>query len=67
MRTTIDIPEDLMERVRRITGATTKRGAVLGAMEALVRQNKQAEFRARIGTFDLGMTREELLRWRRMD
>ena len=67
VRTTLALPEGLMSDARRATGAKTKRETVLRALQAVVRQEKQDEFRARIGTFRLGMTREELLRWREME
>jgi Arc/MetJ family transcription regulator len=64
MKTTIDIPDDLMKDAMRITNATTKRDAVVGAMEALVRQDRKREVLAMLGTFENMMTLDELMEMR---
>ena len=49
MKTTIDIPDDLLANAMRFTGAKTKREAVVKAMEAYNRQQLVKEVVASFG------------------
>jgi Arc/MetJ family transcription regulator len=48
MKTTIDIPEQVLEESIRFTGAKSKREAVVAAMESFNRQAKAKAFLERI-------------------
>ena len=64
MKTTIDIPESVLEEAMRHAKATTKREAVLRALEEYNRLHRVARLADHIGTVDGLMTREELDRFR---
>lgn len=66
MRITIDIPDELLERAIRTRDLRARRAAVAMALEQVANKARREEFVRRLGTFNIGMTREELLRWRRM-
>lgn len=53
MKTTIDIPDKLMEDVMEYTGSKTKRAAVVKAIEEYNRQKLLEEVVAAFGTMDL--------------
>lgn len=53
MRTTIEIPEELVEEVMKITGATTKSQAVKLALEDKIAQFKRKRLISMKGTIDL--------------
>jgi Arc/MetJ family transcription regulator len=53
MRTSIDLPEDLVEEARRGAGLRTIRETVIAALEELVRKTKREELRAMAGTMTL--------------
>lgn len=40
MRATLNIPDDLMKQVQKITGQKSKTGAIVAVMEEYVRQQK---------------------------
>ena len=42
MRTTLDLPEGLLEKARRATGARTKRQAVVEGLQSLLRNRAYA-------------------------
>ncbi len=52
MRTNIDLDDDLVAEVMRITGKRTKRDAVHAAMTLLVEIDRQAAIRDLRGTID---------------
>jgi Arc/MetJ family transcription regulator len=60
MKTTIDIPDELLKRVMKYSGATTKREAVLTALAEFNRFHRLEKARALLGTFKNMMTVEEL-------
>jgi Arc/MetJ family transcription regulator len=61
MKTTIDIPEATMDEAMKFTGAKTKRGAVVTAMERFNRLQRLRELNAKVkGTFVDFMTQEDL-------
>jgi len=60
MRTTIDIPDELMAQAMAVSGCRTKREAVVEALNELVRRKMLDEMRTWFGHYDYGMTNEEL-------
>jgi len=64
MRTTLDLPRDLVAKVRRLSNAKTKREAVMTAMEEYVRQREQQEFLDLLGTFRYNLSQEDLRKLR---
>ena len=60
MKTTIDIPDDMLHELIDNTKAHTKRAAILTAIEDYNRKKKIALLANVIGTFDQFMTTDEL-------
>lgn len=60
MKTTIDIPEKLLLEAMRVAGATTKREAVLRALEDFNRRNRLRKLVGRLGRSETFMAPEEL-------
>ena len=60
MRSTMDLPEDLIEEAKRLTGLRTKRAVVVRALDELVRRERLERFRARLGSIDFDLTQDEL-------
>ena len=58
MKTTIDIPEDLLADAMRFTGAKTKREAVVQAIQAFNRQQLVKEVVACFGTLNFATNDE---------
>jgi Arc/MetJ family transcription regulator len=66
MRSTIDLPADLLSEAQRLTGLKTKREVVAMALDELVRRRRLDDLRALIGQgFDL--TQEDLEQMRADD
>ena len=55
MRTTVDLPEDLLEEVRRASGSKTKRETIVRALEELVKKDKRERLRALAGKIHLDL------------
>ena len=53
MRTTVDIPDDLLERACLAANSRTKREAILAGLEELIRKAKREELRRLPGRIDL--------------
>jgi len=64
MKTTVDIPEEALEEAMRLTGAKTKREAVVIAIEEYNRRRRLARLAGELGSFQGFLTREELERLR---
>ncbi len=62
MRTTLDIPEDLIEEARRIQGFKSKTDTVILALREMIRRNRIEEIKGLRGRLDL---RADLERSRR--
>ncbi|MGH7214194.1 MAG: type II toxin-antitoxin system VapB family antitoxin, partial [Tepidisphaeraceae bacterium] len=60
VKTTIDIPDDVMKDAMKLTKASTKRDAVVRAMREYIRREKLAKLVRHFGTFKDFMTQEEL-------
>jgi Arc/MetJ family transcription regulator len=53
MRTTLDIPDDLMERARRAAALHSKRETVLAGLSELIRKAEREALRAMAGKVDV--------------
>ena len=67
MRTTVDLPSGLLEEAMELAGIQTKRETLVAALRDYVRRLRTEEFRARLGTYDLDLTQEDLERLRADD
>ena len=52
MRTTIDIDEGLIRKVMKISGARTKKAAIVTAMKEYLKTRKRKELKGMIGNYD---------------
>ncbi|MBO0855112.1 MAG: type II toxin-antitoxin system VapB family antitoxin [Nocardia sp.] len=59
-KTLIDIPDELMEQARQITGGATKTETVRTALRLLVRQQQQHDAIAWLADHEPFLTEEEL-------
>jgi hypothetical protein len=53
MRTTLDIPDELLEEARRVVRARTKREVVLAGLQELIKKAHREELRQLAGKLDL--------------
>ena len=53
MRTTLDVPEELLEKARKAAGFSTKRETVVAGLEELLRKAKREDLRRLAGRIDL--------------
>ena len=60
MKTTIDIPDDLLSRAMAASGARTKRGAVCWALEEALKHRAIEDLLARDAPIEFTTTPEEL-------
>jgi hypothetical protein len=60
MKTTLDIPSDLMNEAMRACGARTKRTTVLTALGDLARRGRMLDLASRLGDSTSFMTAEKL-------
>jgi Arc/MetJ family transcription regulator len=60
MRTTLDIPEDLLERAMSASRAKTKRAAVCWALEEALRQRAVEDLLSPDVKFDFSVTPDQL-------
>jgi len=60
MKTTLDIPSDLLEGAMKACGARTKRAAVLTALGDLVRRGRMRNLAERLGDSTSFMTADKL-------
>ena len=60
MKTTIDIPDKELEEVMRLTGAKTKKEAVVTAITEFNRRRKVERVLAKLGTFEDVMSQDDL-------
>lgn len=67
MKTTIDIPEEMLKEAMHFTKAKTKRDAVVTAVADYNRRNRMAELVRYLGTCRNLLTPEELARLRDED
>jgi Arc/MetJ family transcription regulator len=55
MRTTVDLPEDLLEEARRATDSKTMRETLILALEELIKKTQREELRKLAGKIDLDL------------
>ncbi len=60
MRTTLDLPENLLDEAMKITHIPTKTGVIVKALEELVRKSKISDIKKYKGKFDLDIDLDEL-------
>ncbi len=60
MKTTVDIPDEVLDEAMRYTQATTKREAIVTAMQDYVRRKRMAELVRYSGSSDTLLTNEEI-------
>lgn len=60
MRTTLDIPQKLIDEAMKVTGATTKSQLIKEALQAEIDRAKRKRLIARKGTLDLDVDLEAL-------
>ncbi len=53
MRTTLDLPEDLLKEAMRATSTQTKTKVIITALEELIRKSKISELKTFKGKIDL--------------
>ena len=61
MKTTLDLPPDLLDEAVRISGGRTKREAVIRALEEFTRRAKLAQLADRLGDSETFMSFDELM------
>jgi Arc/MetJ family transcription regulator len=67
MRTTLAINEELLNEVKLLSGAKTKKDAVEKALMDFIRRRKAKKLLQLEGKIELSFTRKELLERRRKD
>ena len=60
MRTTLDLPEDLLQEAMKITQISTKTKVIITALEQLITKSKISEIKKYKGQIDLDMNIDEL-------
>jgi Arc/MetJ family transcription regulator len=55
MRTTVDLPADLVEEARRVTNSKTMRETLIRALQELVNKSKREELRQLAGKVHLNI------------
>ena len=60
MRTTLDLPENLLDEAMKITSTSTKTGVIIKALEELVRKSKINDIKKYKGEFDLDINLDAL-------
>jgi Arc/MetJ family transcription regulator len=60
MRTTLDLPEDLVAEAMKSTSIKTKTKVIITALEQLIRKSKIAEIKKYRGKVDLDIDLDEL-------
>ena len=67
MKTTVDIPDAVLQEAMRHTKATSKRDAVVRAIEEFNRRERLAKLAAKLGTSSTFMSHDELMKDRERD
>ena len=60
MRTTLDLPEKLLNEAMRVTHTTTKTAVIVKALEELVRKSKISDIKKYKGKLDLDIDLDTL-------
>jgi len=67
MRRTLVIDDALLEEAQAALGTATIRATVESSLREVVRQRRLRELAGALGTFPMGMTREQLLEQRKRE
>ena len=67
MRTTLAIKENLLDEVKLLSGAKTKKEAVEKALEEFIRRRKAKKLIELEGKMELSLTVDKLIKQRRKD
>lgn len=67
MKTTLDLPRDLLDEAVRLSGGRTKREAVIRALKEFTRRERLARLADRLGDSETFMSPEELMDRREME
>ena len=60
MRTTLDLPEDLLDEAMKITRTSTKTGVIILALQDLIRKSKLSDLKKYKGKINLDIDLDEL-------
>ena len=60
MKTTVDIPDDILKDVMRMSEAKTKKDAIILAMQEYIAKKKMASMSKYLGTFETLISQKEL-------
>ena len=60
MRTTLDLPEDLVAEAMKVSGIKTKTKVIITALEQLIKKSKIAEIKEYKGQIDLDIDIDKL-------
>lgn len=60
MKTTVDIPDEVLDEAIRYTRAKTKREAIVTAMQDFIRRNRMGELVRYSGSSDTLLTNDEI-------
>jgi Arc/MetJ family transcription regulator len=60
MRTTLDLPENLLAEAQQLTGSATKKETVVTALEEVIRARRRQELIDMLGTVKLNLTPEDI-------
>jgi len=60
MRTTLDLPENLLDEAMKITRTSTKTGVIVKALEELVRKSKISDLKKYKGKIDIEIDLDEI-------
>ncbi len=60
MRTTLDLPENLLHEAMKVTHTSTKTGVIVKALEELVRKSKISAIKKYKGKIDLDIDLDEI-------
>jgi hypothetical protein len=64
MKTTVDIPDDALDSLLRLSGASTKKDAIITAIMSYNQKRQMEEVAKLAGSFRDFMTQDELARMR---
>jgi len=67
MRTTIVLDPELVADARRTLGGKSLRAMIEDSLREAIRKQRRLELARSIGTYDLGVSDEELALWRQDD
>ncbi len=60
MRTTLDLPENLLNEAMKVTHTDTKTGVIVKALEELIRKSRISELKEYKGKIDLDIDLDEI-------